>query len=478
MTDLRELSTPAAEAPQSERDTLVKPDMQAVLARTYVSGDLHGFLLPILEAISNSMHSIEARFGTKSSIEGRIDIFFQNPTDPSNLLVSITDNGVGLNDANYKSFKTPFSGYKLETKGRGFGRFIAFKIFDRILYSSRFEEKGKRTFRFDITKEKEIIYFDAEPDFDHAGMRVEYNLPLQVWRPLIDKIDKLAISDIIGSHFLPYFLYKWLPEISIRFDTDNAESITNHFRNIFVQSNQGSIEVEMDGVSERLEYSLAKIPRTKSFKNHCLLFSAGNRIVGSPKDLSNIIGQPHFKNEKDENYIIIAAIRGEAFEKRLNDARTGLNVAPKDIEKIVSAVANVIALGERDQIDKIKHSQSVELIGALHQNPILRLGLRGKTIGEYVKTRPNNWSAQQFVADLAVERYRASKDLSRSITFAAANPENYAEGIKEIVKKIDQNNKEALAEYVVHRKNVIELVEAARKYTDDGKHAAEDVIPI
>ena len=307
-------------------------------------------------------------------------------------------------------------------------------------------------------------------------MRVEYNLPLQAWAPFIKKIEKASVADIIASHFLPYFLYKQLPEITIRFGKEDAESITNHFKNIFVQSNQGSVEVEIDGITERLDYSLAKIPRTKSFKSHCLLFSAGDRIVGSPKELSNIIGQPHFKDEKDENYIIIAAVRGEAFEKRLNDARTGLNIAPKDIEKIVSAVAQVIALGERDQIDRIKDSQSIELNDALQQNPILRLGLKGKTVGEYVKAKPNNWSAQQFVADLAVERYRASKDLSRSITFAAASPENYADGIKEIVKKIDQNNKEALAEYVVHRKNVIELVETARKYTDDGKHAAEDVI--
>lgn len=33
-----------------------------------------------------------------------------------------------------------------------------------------------------------------------------------------------------------------------------------------------------------------------------------------------------------------------------------------------------------------------------------------------------------------------------------------------------------MAEYIVHRKKVIELVEAARKYTNEGKHSPEDVI--
>src|SRR5580693_5932669 len=36
--------------------------------------------------------------------------------------------------------------------------------------------------------------------------------------------------------------------------------------------------------------------------------------------------------------------------------------------------------------------------------------------------------------------------------------------------------KETLAEYVIHRKNIIELVEAARRFQGDGKHAPEDAI--
>ena len=475
MSDLQP-STAERTRPRSEADTLVKPDMQAVLTRTYVSADPHGFLLPVLEAVSNSMHSIEARFGSESSMKGRIEIAFQNPCDPAKLVISITDNGVGLTDANYNSFKTPFSGYKLEKKGRGFGRFIAFKVFGRILYSSRYDGLKKRTFRFDITKDREIIYFDGEPDFPHEGMRVEYNIPLPEWADLIKQTDQAAIADAIASHFLPYFLYKWLPEITIQIDNGQAHNITRHFKSVFVESDQGKVDVEIDGTQESLYYSLAKIPRTRSFKSHCLLFSAGDRVVGSPKDLTNMLGAPYFKNEKDENYIVIGAVRGEAFERRLNDSRTGVNIAPKEVEKIVAAVSEVISKGERHQIDKIKDGQSAELNDALHQNPILRLGLKGQTVGEYVKSKPNNWSAQQFVADLAIERFRASKDLTKAITLASSNAENYAETIKDIVKSIDQNNKEALAEYVVHRKNVIELVETARKYKDDGKHAAEDVI--
>lgn len=473
------LATEASAPATVKTDTLVKPDMAAVLSRTHVGIDLHGFLLPVLEAVSNAMHGIEARFDEQASTDGRIDISFSDANDPSKILVSITDNGVGLDDDNYRSFKTPFSGHKLKKRGRGFGRFIAFKVFSRILYSSRYELLGQastRTFRFDIMQDQEFIYFDGEPDFAHVGMRVEYNAPLTTWHDLIRALDLGDVADHIASHFLPQFLYGWLPEITISFNGGEPQSITSRFRNIFVQTHSGNVSVEIDGAVEELDYSLTKIEKTRSFKNHCLLFAAADRIVGAPKDLTNVLGSPHFIDAENKSYIVLGVVRGEAFETRLNDARTGINLSSKAIERIVSAVSDVIQVGEASQIEKIKAEQSAVLDDALRENPILRLGLKGKTVRDYVTNKPNNWTAQQFVSDLAIERFRASKDLSKAITLAASNPQNYVDSIREIVAKIDQGNKEALAEYVIHRKRVIEMIEVARKYDQNAKHAPEDVI--
>lgn len=471
---------------ENKTDTLVKPDMKAVLSRTHLTNDLHSFLLPVLEAVSNAMHGIEAKFGDEAPEHGQIKIVFENPNDPASILISVSDNGVGLNDENYKSFKTPFSGFKLKKKGRGFGRFVAFKVFAKILYSTRYEffnDSKTRTFRFDINQENEFIYFNGEPDFSTSGTRVEYNQPLTTWHDLIRSLKSVEIADEIGSHFLPLFLYSWLPEITIQFGDNPPESITSHFKDVFVQSDSGEIECDIDGKIETLKYSLSKIPKTRSFKNHCLLFSAADRIVGSPRDLTNKLGQPHFLDENNDKYIVISVIRSDAFEARLNDARTSINLSPKTIERIVSVVSSKIEEKERKQIDKIKSGQQSELSQALRANPILRLGLRGKSVDEYVEKSPNNWKAEQFISDLAIERARASQDLTKAIASAAGDPEGYAEKIRNIVGQIDEVNKEALAEYVIHRKNVIELVETARKYrsddeydSSDGKHEPEDVI--
>lgn len=66
-----------------EADALIKPDMQAVLERTNLSISVHGFLLPIFEALSNSLDGIEHRFGEQASQKGKIAIKFENLNDPS-----------------------------------------------------------------------------------------------------------------------------------------------------------------------------------------------------------------------------------------------------------------------------------------------------------------------------------------------------------------------------------------------------------
>ncbi|WP_156376264.1 ATP-binding protein [Methylobacterium sp. Leaf117] len=464
---------------EKQSDSLIKPDMSAVLSRTHVSNNTHGFLLPVFEAISNAMHGVEARFGSSAHVNGIINVRFVNTQNPGLIQVSVIDNGIGLNDPNYKSFKTPFSGYKLKQKGRGFGRFIAFKVFSRVTYSTRYEffnTIGRRDFRFDIRQDDEISFIQSDSELVDSGVHVSYEQPLTNWHDLIRSLNEEEILTEIGSHFLPYFLYKWLPLINVQFDDGEPEDISKRFKAVFVQYADGEFTCEIDGVEERLYYSLARINRSKNFRNHCLLLSAADRIVGTPRDLSQKIGEPFFTDENENKYVVIAVVRGEVFESRLNDARTGINLSSRTVEDIVKKISDIIQSKEHQQIAKIKFNQSHSLDSALKENPILRLGLKGKSIAEYVASKPNNWSEEEFVSDLAVERFRATNDLIKQIVAASANSENYESTIKVIVDKIDRSKKEALAEYVIHRKNIISLVESARKFQKDGKHSPEDTI--
>jgi hypothetical protein len=80
------------------------------------------------------------------------------------------------------------------------------------------------------------------------------------------------------------------------------------------------------------------------------------------------------------------------------------------------------------------------------------------------------------VSDLALKRFRATENLTQSIAEAANDPAVYYEQIRGLVAKLDMGKKDALAEYVVHRRKIISLVESARKFNDQGGRAPEDTI--
>jgi hypothetical protein len=244
----------------AKTDELIKPDMQAVLSRTHLSLTLHDFLLPVFEAVSNAMHGIEAKYGEDAAKNvGQISIKFLNPNDPHKLKISITDNGIGLNDENYQSFKTPFSGYKLKAHGRGFGRFMAFKVFGRSVYLSRYEffaAEHIRSFQFDLHRDKEFIFLEDTPAFSETGVCVVYDQLMTSWHDLIRELQSKDVADSIASHFLPHFLYRWLPDIAIQFDELPPQNIKAHFSSVFVQSKSGEFPFEIDGSSEIVKYAL------------------------------------------------------------------------------------------------------------------------------------------------------------------------------------------------------------------------------
>ncbi|WP_299567736.1 ATP-binding protein [uncultured Sulfitobacter sp.] len=160
-----------------DRDTetdepLWKPDMTVVLERTNLPTTADNFLLPIYEAISNAVDGVEARHGSNIGSAGKVCIHISNLNSPNEFEAEIMDNGIGLDADNFRSFRTPFSGHKMRRNGRGFGRFIAFKVFQDVRYRSRAEGKDNtlvKNFRFDIYNQNEIRYHDGDPSFLALG---------------------------------------------------------------------------------------------------------------------------------------------------------------------------------------------------------------------------------------------------------------------------------------------------------------------
>jgi hypothetical protein len=116
-------------------------DLASEIKRASLPAGLPGFLYPVFEAVSNSLHSIEDKYEESAHEDGYIKV----EIDIDAKMIVVEDNGEGFTAANLDAFLTPFTGNKLRRNGKGFGRFVSFKIFDQVFYASPTQFSDGRT---------------------------------------------------------------------------------------------------------------------------------------------------------------------------------------------------------------------------------------------------------------------------------------------------------------------------------------------
>lgn len=146
-----------------------------------------------------------------------------------------------------------------------------------------------------------------------------------------------------------------------------------------------------------------------------------------------------------------------------------------EIDVIVQSISSIILDKEHEfvKIHREKQSQGVQL--ALSRNPLLRSAIGTKSISDYVREKPMSWKPEAFVSNLALERFREQRDWETEFNAGLKNPKSLGEMRDKLFSKIEQENRDALASYVAHRKSVIQLAEVTLGLQDDGKMSKEDM---
>jgi DNA-binding PadR family transcriptional regulator len=116
-------------------------------------------LLPIIEAIVNSIHATEDRFGDRVAEQGTVEVRFHRvrqqhmltvagrpPIEPV-MNVTIVDNGTGFDDKNLIAFQTANTRAKAHRGGKGVGRFTWLVVFREATVQSTFVTGGQKQTR-------------------------------------------------------------------------------------------------------------------------------------------------------------------------------------------------------------------------------------------------------------------------------------------------------------------------------------------
>lgn len=465
-------------------------------------------LLPLFETVMNSFQAIEEAGAANHSIQivAERQKTIDNTGSGAFDGFQVIDTGIGFTDTNFDSFQTVDSPYKATQDGKGLGRFLWLKAFHRVEIDSHYAAIGhkalrRRKFQFKIVDEDQ----PASP-VQSARTAAQTTVHLiGLMQPYIDEVPcKLEdLAQRLIAHFLPLFLNPHGPSLHL---VDEAQSIDLRavFRtNFLALASERRFEVGTHAFTLsgfRLRGTLAD--------HHEIIYAAHFReVVGErlAKFLPNLKGKLH--DEEKGDFYYLAFVQGDLLNERVNNERTDFAIAreasatdqPEAAANAVSTTPQLIpdevslrnirnmaitAISEDLQpyIAEINQQKEDALTAFVEQDqPQYRALLKYK--GEFIDQIPPQASKAELDMALHKQIYQRQVKLKAegqkilSETEYVANGDEYYARFKKFVEDSNELGKTALAQYVVHRRVILELLQKAiRRDPGTGEYGLEKTI--
>lgn len=437
-------------------------------------------LMPIFEAIVNSIHAIE---DTKQE-NGYINVYIERVQKQDSFLDSddigyienfrIEDNGIGFNEDNFKSFQKSDSTHKATRGGKGIGRFLWLKSFDNVHIESIFQEKDnafcKRVFDFQLTAEGVVNHSTNQC----AETQRKTLINLQKFK---DKYAKecprrlATIGQKIIEHCLVYFLSNSCPVIKLISNNQSEEDLTLNelFKEQFASQTK-SIEFHLK--HKVFNVRLLRLYSSEETK-HLVHFCANNRVVLS-KNLSKAIPDLNKKliDENGRAFVFSFYTSGKYLDDNVNAERTDFSFVEDDEtlfaeeiseKQLLDSVAERVKENLKEYLDnltkdKLEHTRNyIEM-----QAPQFRHLLK---YTEYLRAIPANLDSTQLDTKLyEIDRELNSKLKEQANSILKTNLEDikdlktYKEEYYKFLEEINDVGKAKLAQYVIHRRLIIDLL--------------------
>lgn len=456
-------------------------------------------LIPLFEAIVNSIHAINERknageqFNRYITIKLILDNQLSLDLDGMKELASISsfeiiDNGVGFNEPNLTSFMESDSTYKAAIGGKGVGRFSWLIAFEKAEIESIYYDEGgyvKRAFEFSVEQtEINDTLTDCETQNDNkTTVRL-----LNCLNPYAKAIPKrsLTIATRIIQHCLVYFISDNCPEINL-IDED-VKCNLNQIFDLKIQTEENSVSINVG--NETFELLHVKSEET-TVNGNKLYLCAHNRLVDT-KELDKYITDLDREIFDKSGFWYIGVLRGKYLDDNVDMNRLSFNIpdgGPLDslaniitMDQIMKAIIVEVSNFLKDYLQPIADNKMKRIKDyVIHQAPQFRHLLKYMP-EELSKIKPNlsedkmddelHRIKREFDRNTSKENAKLLSDLNKGVI----NSSEYIEKFGQQVEKINSANGAALAEYVAHRKVILDLMEFAIRQKDDGHFQKESFL--
>ena len=455
-------------------------------------------LLPLFEAIVNSIHAIEDVKIPNGNIEIQIgreqvlefgDSEFDLPYISS---FTVIDNGIGFDDDNYNSFKRAYSTHKADRGGKGIGRFIWLKAFTDVRIDSVYYQDRKplnRVFRFNLKSETGI----------EKSKSIELNDKLQRLTkvelsgykdPYKSKCPKKTetIANRIIEHCLIYFLMVDCPNIIL---TDgNAQINLNHKFNQLITGNSFTESFPVKEFDFKL--NLLKWYEHDELTYHRISLCANHREVEDfniNKVFQDLYGKI-LDEESGKYYLIVGYLESDYFDKNVNDERTEIDFSKDGLfdkelisrRELYTAIEPVI----RKHFEVVVNNFRVKKLETIN-NYISEKAPQYRILSKHADILENIVVTENMTEqDIDLKLYRAYQDIDFDSRKEVSNilngiaiedtPDVLRAKYLEVLHNLTELNKSKLAQYVVHRKYILELFDKSLELNSKGKYELEKTV--
>ena len=460
-------------------------------------------LMPLFEAVVNSIHAIEEAALPMSA--GRISVHVlrgdqqslafgddagEEGTQPKEPILGfrITDNGIGFNDDNMASFRTLDSEHKASKGGRGVGRLLWLKAFKRATIESVYElsDKGmsKRTFSFNRTHGvTDEATDDAEADSQRLttvhldGFEKRYREASLKTAP--------SIANALFEHCLWYFVRDGsAPEIVLH-DGEETISLTDVY-----DAHMASSAVSETISLKKRDFTLTHIRLTATSRPHAIALCAASRLVREESLAGKIPGLFGKLEDGDTQFVYLCYVASEFLDEVVRPERTDFDISEESSELFADSDisledirAAVIAKVEvqladylaRNMEESKKRVETFVSKKAPRYRPILsripedRLG-----VDPGISDKELELTLHKQLAEIEGKLLADGQEIMSPRQ--GEEYEDYQKRLEEYLRTAEDIKKSDLASYVFHRKVILDLLNKAIQKDGDGKYAREDLI--
>ncbi len=462
----------------------------------------HG-LLPLYEAVVNSIHAIEEAH--LSSEDGKIDIYInrenvlkidvanqddtelQDNSDITGFVV--TDNGIGFTDDNLRSFQTLDSDHKIEKGARGIGRLLWLKAFNNVKIESQYYDKD------DLLKRREIVFTSDQGVNLIKDNKEPINSKCETKIHLLQfdsKYQKASVKTIqaIATHMVEHCLWYFIRPGSVpKIRIIDGESVLE-LDNVFSECVYSSIISEQISIKEEI-FDLIHVKfRTNSSLHPLIAYCAGNRLVKEDNITGKIPGLFGKVQDSNGDFIYSCYVSSRFLDERVRAERIGFDIEDDldglfeeseiSLKDINRAVLTAIEKHLKDYLynNKKMSQERVEKFVteyAPRYRPILsKIPKDALSVDPNISDKELDLVLHKHLVEIESNLLREGHDIMQPDI--GDDVISYKKRLQDYLTTLEDIKKSDLANYVSHRKVVIDILAKAIEKQSNGKYVREDLI--